>query len=236
VQLFEQNPELGGVINLGMRPPFKDSLKDLVDYLASQAAANGVDIKTGVKVTSDDIERQAPDQVIIATGATSLQPQIEGSHTHGNVMTTLDALALGDRQPGHYLIVGGGAGGLELAEYLAADGVDITVIEMTETVGAGLHGTRLQPMLGRIEKAGVRLLKNTRLLAIEGKDVKVATADGVNALGPFDVIVFAVGYRSNAKLAAEINPDHAVTIVGDAVQPRTIYEAIREGFDAALSL
>ena len=35
VQLFEQSPELGGVINLGMRPPFKDSLKDLVDYLNS---------------------------------------------------------------------------------------------------------------------------------------------------------------------------------------------------------
>ena len=151
-------------------------------------------------------------------------------------MTALDALALQHKPPGRYLIVGGGAGGLEVAEYLATDDVDITIIEMTATIGSGLHATRQQLMLERIEKAGVRLLKNTRLMAIAGKDVKVAAADGVNTLGPFDVIVFAVGYQSNAKLATEINQDQAVTIVGDAVQPRSIYEAIKEGFDAAISL
>ena len=236
VKLFEQNRDLGGMINLGMRPPFKESLKDLVGYLANQAVANGVDIQTGVKVTSETIARQAPDQVIIATGAKSLEPKIEGIHTHDQILTALDALAFQHKRPGRYLIVGGGAGGLELAEYLTADGVDITIIEMTATIGAGLHATRLQLMLERIEKAGVRLLKNTRLMAVEGKDVKVAAAEGVNTLGPFDVIVFAVGYQSNAKLTTEINHNQAVTIVGDAVQPRTIYEAIKEGFDAALNL
>jgi len=236
VKLFEQNRDLGGVINLGMRPPFKEPLKDLVDYLVNQAVADGVDIQTGVKVTSETIARQAPDQVIIATGAKSLQPKIEGIHTHDRVLTALDALAFQHKRPGRNLIVGGGAGGLELAEYLTADGVDTTIIEMTPTIGAGLHATRLQLMLERLEKAGVRLLKNTRLIAIEGKDVKVAAAEGVNTLGPFDVIVFAVGYQSNAKLTTEINHDQAVTIVGDAVQPRTIYEAIKEGFDAALNL
>ena len=236
VKLFEQNRDLGGVINLAMRPPFKEPLMDLVDYLVNQAVANGVDIQTGVKVTSETIARQAPDQVIIATGAKSLQPKIEGIHTHDQILTALDALAFQHKRPGRYLIVGGGAGGLELAEYLTADGVDITIIEMTATIGAGLHATRLQLMLERIEKAGVRLLKNTRLMAVEGKDVKVAAAEGVNTLGPFDVIVFAVGYQSNAKLTTEINHNQAVTIVGDAVQPRTIYEAIKEGFDAALNL
>ncbi|MBW2429141.1 MAG: FAD-dependent oxidoreductase [Deltaproteobacteria bacterium] len=236
VKLLEQKQDLGGVINLGMRPPFKEPLKDLVDYLVYQAINNGVHIQSGVKVTSEAIARQAPDEVIIATGAASLQPKIEGIQTHDRVMTALDALALQHKPPGRYLIVGGGAGGLEVAEYLATDDVDITIIEMTETIGSGLHATRQQLMLERIEKAGVRLLKNTRLVAIAGKDVKVAAADGVNTLGPFDVIVFAVGYQSNAKLATEINQDQAVTIVGDAVQPRSIYEAIKEGFDAAISL
>jgi 2,4-dienoyl-CoA reductase-like NADH-dependent reductase (Old Yellow Enzyme family)/thioredoxin reductase len=236
VKLFEQSRDLGGVINLAMRPPFKEPLKDLVDYLTNQAVDSGVDIQTSVKVSSEAIAQQAPDQVIIATGAASLQPKIEGIHTHDQILTALDALTFQHKRPGRYLIVGGGAGGLELAEYLAADSVDITIIEMTATIGAGLHATRLQLTLERLEKAGVRLLKNTRLMAIEGKDVKVVAAEGVNTLGPFDVIVFAVGYQSNAKLATEINNDQAVTIVGDAAQPRTIYEAIKEGFDAALSL
>jgi 2,4-dienoyl-CoA reductase-like NADH-dependent reductase (Old Yellow Enzyme family)/thioredoxin reductase len=236
VKLLEQNRDLGGVINLGMRPPFKEPLKDLVDYLVHQAVSNGVDIQTGVRATTEDLARLAPDEVIIATGATSLQPEIDGIHTHDQVLTALDALALPYKHPGRYLIVGGGAVGLELAEYLAAEDLDITIIEMTENIGSGLHSTRLQLMLERIENAGIRLLKSTRLLAIEGKDVKVATAEGANTLGPFDVIVLAVGYQSNAKLATELNYDQTVNIVGDAVQPRTIYEAIKEGFDAALNL
>jgi len=236
VTLFEQKRDLGGVINLGMRPPHKEPLKDLVDFLVNQALANGVDIRTGVTVTPAAVARHAPDRLIIATGAVSLQPQIEGLHTHENVKTALEALANPDERPGKYLIVGGGAGGLELAEYLAADGVEITIIEMTGTSGAGLHATRLQLMLERLEKAGVEILKNTRLGVIEGKAARVAAAEGIKTLGPFDVIVFAVGYQSHAELAAEINPAQAVTIVGDAVRPRTIYEAIREGFDAALSL
>jgi 2,4-dienoyl-CoA reductase-like NADH-dependent reductase (Old Yellow Enzyme family)/thioredoxin reductase len=236
VKLIEKTQDLGGVINLGMRPPFKEPLRDLVDYLVKSAMDNGVDIHTGVYVTSDDISKEAPDQVIIATGATSLQPEIDGIHTHDQVLTTLEALEFKHKRPGKYLIVGGGAGGLELAEFLAADGVEITIIEMTDTIGTGLHSTRLQLMLERIEKAGFRLLKNTRLIAIEGKDVKADTPEGITKLGPFDFIVFAIGYTSNDDLAMEVSHDKAVTIVGDAVQPRTIYEAIKEGFDAALNL
>jgi 2,4-dienoyl-CoA reductase-like NADH-dependent reductase (Old Yellow Enzyme family)/thioredoxin reductase len=236
VKLFEKNQDLGGVINLGMRPPFKESLQDLVDYLVKTAVDNGVDIQTGVNVTSDDIRQEAPDQVIIATGATSLQPEIEGIHTHDQVFTTLEALDFKHKRPGKYLIVGGGAGGLELAEFLAAESIETTVIEMTETIGTGLHSTRLQLMLERIENAGIKLLILTRLIAMQGKNVQVETTGGVITLGPFDFIIFATGYKSNNQLASEVNQDQAVSVIGDAALPRTIFEAIKEGYDAALNL
>jgi 2,4-dienoyl-CoA reductase-like NADH-dependent reductase (Old Yellow Enzyme family)/thioredoxin reductase len=236
VKLFEKNQDLGGVINLGMRPPFKEPLQDLVDYLVKTAVNNGVDIQTGANVSSDDIRREAPDQVIIATGATSLKPEIEGVHTHDQVFTTLEALSFKHKRPGKYLIVGGGSGGLELAEFLASEGVDITILEMTETLGKGLHSTRLQPMLERIENAGIKLFTLTRLIAMQGKHVEVETTDGVITLGPFDFIIFATGYKSNNQLASEVNQDQAVSVIGDAVLPRTIFEAIKEGFDAAINL
>jgi 2,4-dienoyl-CoA reductase-like NADH-dependent reductase (Old Yellow Enzyme family)/thioredoxin reductase len=236
VKLFEKNQDLGGVINLGMRPPFKEPLQDLVDYLVKTAVDNGVDIQIGVNVTSEKIRQEAPDQLIIATGATSLLPEIEGIHTHDQVFTTLEAMDSKYQRPGKYLIVGGGAGGLELAEFLAAEAIEITILEMTETLGKGLHSTRLQLMLERIENAGIKLLTQTRLIAIQGQNVQVETTGGVTTLGPFDVIIFTTGDQSINQLASEANRDQAVSVIGDAVRQRTIFEAIKEGFDAALNL
>ena len=161
---------------------------------------------------------------------------MNGLDTHGRVLSALEAFALEQTPPGKYLIVGGGTGGLELAEFLASEGVDITVIEMTDQTGSGLHATRQHLLLERIEAARVRLQKHTRLVAIEGKTVKVETLNGSKTLGPFDCIVFAIGYQSNTHLADEIKPDRRVTIIGDAVRPRSIVEAIREGFEAGLNL
>jgi 2,4-dienoyl-CoA reductase-like NADH-dependent reductase (Old Yellow Enzyme family)/thioredoxin reductase len=236
VKLFEKNQDLGGVINLGMRPPFKEPLQDLVDYLVKTAVDNGVDIQIGVNVTSEKIRQEAPDQLIIATGATSLLPEIEGIHTHDQVFTTLKAMDSKYQRPGKYLIVGGGAGGLELAEFLTAEAIEITILEMTETLGKGLHSTRLQLMLERIENAGIKLLTQTRLIAIQGQNVQVETTGGVTTLGPFDVIIFTTGDQSINQLASEANRDQAVSVIGDAVRQRTIFEAIKEGFDAALNL
>lgn len=236
VKLFEKDKNVGGVVKLGKKPPFKNGLQDFIDYLEKMARAHHVDIQTGVTATADIIRKEAPDRIIIATGATSLWPRIKGLDTHDRVLSALEALALEQTPPGKYLIVGGGAGGLELAEFLAGDGIDITVIEMTDQTGSGLHATRQHLLLERIEAAAVRLQKHTRLVAIEGKTVKVETPNGSKTLGPFDCIVFAIGYQSNTHLADEIKPDRRVTVIGDAVRPRSIFEAIREGFEAGLNL
>jgi len=45
-----------------------------------------------------------------------------------------------------------------------------------------------------------------------------------------------VGSKSNRDLLEAMDPKLLVEAVGDAVQPRTIYEAVREGFEAALKL
>jgi hypothetical protein len=64
----------------------------------------------------------------------------------------------------------------------------------------------------------------------------VKSEEKLTQLGPFDSFVFAVGSKSNRDLAEAMDQKMPVEVIGDAVRPRTIYEAVCEGFEAALQL
>jgi 2,4-dienoyl-CoA reductase-like NADH-dependent reductase (Old Yellow Enzyme family)/thioredoxin reductase len=236
VRLFEKQPELGGTVNLGKKPPFKESLQDLIEYLVKQTRKSGVSVSIGEEVTAETVRALKPDHIIIATGASDLQLEVKGLDSHPAKFSALEILRWEKIPEGNYLIIGGGAVGLELAEYLSNLGRSVTIIEMTSQIGRGLHATRLNLMVERLASEGVRILKDTTLMAVSGKSVEIKTVDEKQTLDSIDFIVSAVGYRGNTRLAEEISKDIPVTVIGDANQPATIFEAIRDGFNAALDL
>lgn len=129
------------------------------------------------------------------------------------------------------------AANTSLSEEERADsGGEATVIEMTEHLGKGLHATRLYLTLERLQKSKVTVMPNTRLQSVDGGLAYAETTTGPVTLGPFDSIVMAVGYRSEASLAREPGLKPQPVVIGDALQPRSIYEAVKEGFDAAVGL
>jgi hypothetical protein len=91
-------------------------------------------------------------------------------------------------------------------------------------------------MVERLASVGIRDLKDTMLTAVTGNKGEVKTADETQTLDYFDFIVSAVGFRSNTQLVEEINDDTPATVIGDAYRPGTIFEALRDGFDAAAGL
>jgi 2,4-dienoyl-CoA reductase-like NADH-dependent reductase (Old Yellow Enzyme family)/thioredoxin reductase len=236
VKLYEKNSDLGGMIRLGMRPPFKDVLKDLVDYLTRQAQKEGVDILTETETTAEILRGENADRIVIATGATAIKLPVEGAEAGDNIFSAEDILGSQDIDPGQYLVIGGGAVGLETAEILAESKASVTVIEMMDVIGSGLHATRLHLLLERLSLSDVTIMNRTKLIAVEDQWVRVESEERLTRLGPFDYYVFAVGSKSNRDLVDALEQKLPVEVIGDAVQPRTIYEAVREGFESALQL
>ena len=236
VKLYEKNADLGGMVRLGMRPPFKEVLQDLVDYLTRQAQKEGVDILSGTEATADILRNESADRIVIATGATAIKLPVEGANSGDPVFCAEEILARQDIDRGRYLVIGGGAVGLETAEVLAESGATVTVVEMTDVIGSGLHATRLHLLLERLTRSDVALLNLTRLIAIEDQWARVESEGKLTRLGPFDHFVFAVGSKSNRDLFEALDQKLPVEVIGDAVRPRTIYEAVREGFESALQL
>lgn len=235
VKLIEKKPFLGGKLNIAKIPPFKDNLQDLIDYLVNETMRNGVEIQTGQLVDPKTIKDESPDGVVFAAGGIPLIPEIPGIGNH-RVLTPDELLILDKLPHGNYLIVGAGAVGLEVAEYLVEAKADTTIIEMTDEVGRDLHSTRLNLILDQLARARVEPLTNTKLVSLNNKMAHVETPNGLNKLGPYDYFVLSTGYRGNRELLESLELEAQVTVIGDAKEPRSIFEAIQEGFEAALKL
>lgn len=237
VRLLEKEDIPGGMLNAGKIPPHKETIQEFIDHLVGMAVANGVEIITGHTATAREVLALGPDRVILATGSTSVAIRADGLENNERVILCEALLRSEKIAPGSsYIVVGGGAAGLEAAEHIAESGGLVTVIEMTQRLGGDLHATRLNLTFERLEKQKVVLMPNTKLQSVEGGVVHAETAAGPVILGPFDRIVMAVGYRSETKLADELEKEIPFERIGDAVKARSIYEAVKEGFDSAVGL
>ena len=140
VTLFEKTDQLaGGQVRLAGNAPGKEEFLNLVGYYKGQfAKQKNLKLVLGKQVFLDDIEREGPDTVILATGATAAVPAIDGI-AGKQVVTLSQVMGLEVEVKGKVVIAGGGCAGIDCANFLSSRGVDVTVVEMT---GRLCHGRR----------------------------------------------------------------------------------------------
>ena len=235
VSLYESKPTLGGgQLALAEAPPFKEKISWLGEYLARQVGRLPVDVRSGSSVDAAVVEREAPEVLVVATGAVPLIPNIPG--IDGDNVATAFRILEGEPvvEGKRVAILGGRRVGTETAEYLARRGNSVTVVTRSplNQLAADSPNTYRGPLLRRLENAGVKFIGD--------HDVKEITPQGLTlvAMGqgnaeqflPADLVVIARGAVPQRTLADEVG--HLVDqvhVVGDSVEPRTIAEAMYEG-------
>ena len=232
VTLYDKGNELGGKLLIASIPPYKDELQTLVKSLSSRVRKAGVEIKLKSDVGPATIEKENPDVLIMATGSTSLIPNIPGV-AGPNVVLAEDVLTGAKTVSGNVLIVGGGMVGCETAEFLLERGkgvTQVTVIEMLNRMADNVSPTYRPFFLARLKKAGIKMETNTIVqeITIEGVNVE---QKGVAGFIKGDAVVLAAGFKSNPTLDEKNREKIAeVYVIGDCLKPRMIKEAIEEGF------
>lgn len=76
VALWEKEPELGGQMRVAARARENSSYRDYLAYQSRQLRVLGVDVRTGLEATPENVLDAAPDVVAVATGALSRRPGI----------------------------------------------------------------------------------------------------------------------------------------------------------------
>jgi NADPH-dependent 2,4-dienoyl-CoA reductase/sulfur reductase-like enzyme len=236
VTLWERDQDIGGKLRLGAIPPHKEVLRALVGHWAHALRASGVRLRAGTPTATLATQEPSPYAVVVATGATVKFLAIPGM-AQGAVTPAEDLLREGPGDARRFLIVGGGLVGLETAEYLMVRGRKAVVIEQLDSVGQGLVGLRRDLILDRLRDGGVEIWTGTPLVRLDGPRVFVREGGWERTLDGFDRIVLAAGYARDPTFPAwAASTFERVRVVGDALEPRNIPEAVQTGYEAGMTI
>ena len=237
VTLFEKTTTLGGQLNIACVPPRKEEMRRAAQDLIHAVCNAGVHLCMGQTRTAEQLKDAGFEAVINAVGAHSAAPRIPGIDSV-NVADAWKVLAGEQQVYGTVAVIGGGMVGCETAEYLAARGCKVSVIEMMDKIAAGESSTILPTLLENYKTYGVEQYPSHKVKEFRMDAVVCENKDGAEVTIPCDYIVLAMGARSNVFDAAALEAAGIpVYAVGDAAgKAADISNAIRTGYDTACQL
>jgi NADPH-dependent 2,4-dienoyl-CoA reductase/sulfur reductase-like enzyme len=174
-------------------------------------------------LTSDEEFEDSYDRLIVATGAHSILPPIDGTDLDGvftiRFLTDTDKMMryARERSPQKALIVGGGYIGLELAEALVELGMKVDLVELQEHVGAIYDPEVSERIQEHLEEKGVRVYtgEEVETLLKDGEGCVRAVRFGDKEVAA-EIVLFATGAKAEVALVeeagAEIGPTGAIQV------------------------
>jgi 2,4-dienoyl-CoA reductase-like NADH-dependent reductase (Old Yellow Enzyme family) len=247
ILIVEKGDEIGGHVRLQSKLPGRTNYGEIATWLAAQARKNGTEVRTGVDV--DDarlkqlVDEFGADHVVVATGSRVCNDGFQGwtsqaltsaesqrcygwdEVVNGAVHPTGDVVVLDDQAD---LI------GPLIAVHLAKNGArSVRLVTRWPMVGMEtIADAYFEWIIPQVYEANVQLSVDHFVKAIGPKSMtiyNIYAPDRVLEI-PADTVVMATARQSLNQLAkAAANLSVSVEVIGDAVAPRSTYEAVFEG-------
>lgn len=196
----------------------EQTIEDIILNSREWYAANNITLHTGARINKIDRKNRVVyaengtsaeyDRLLLATGSKPFMPPIPGKELDGvlgyrDIKDTNDMIAAAKKYK-HAVVIGGGLLGLEAANGLKIQGMEVTVVHKNEwLLEKQLDKTAGKMLQKNLEAKGLNFLlnKNTEhIIGNENGRVKaVRFTDGLEISA--DLLVVAVGIRPNFTLA-----------------------------------
>ena len=236
VTVAERSEHLGGMLRVAAAGAGRGALARFADWLEAECRALGVELRTGWTVTPRDVTR-AGGPVVCCTGS---RPGWR-SYALEDDAVVIDAA---DLLAGHQLADGpvavwdpiGGPVAISVAESLAAAGRAVRLVTPDLLPGTLLSRTGdLAPASVRLMSAGVTIERRCDLISVSAEGVTVADHfSAQQRLLPAVALIDAGPRLPEDSLWRATGA--SLPRAGDAVAPRSVYEAVLEGRRVALAL
>ncbi len=155
------------------------------------------------------------DKLVLSMGAAPVRPPIPGYERVRTLRTVEDAAGLlsdVDVAPSTAVVIGAGFIGLEMAENLAGQGIDVTIVESTPQVLPPLDPELAILVEDELVAHGVRVETGATVASVD--DATVELTDG--RILPAELVVGAIGVRPDVRLAEaaglELGPSGGIAV------------------------
>ena len=240
VTLYERSATLGGQALLAALLPGRAEFGGITRNLMREVELAGVEVVMNLEVTASLIRDQAPQAVILATGARPWVPEIPGAGEL-QVVTAWEILEAA-AEIGESVVIADWRCdwiGLGVAEKLANEGHRVRLCANGSTAGQTIQQYVRDQMLGNSHRAGVEIIPLARLQRLESETVifQHTTSGQVMVCDQVDTLVLALGHTAVDDLETALgNHDGELIAIGDCLCPRTAEEAVLEGLEAGASI
>ena len=254
VELCEKTDRLGGVFIAASAQDYKEDDRRLLAWYIKQMKDLKINVRTNTDVNNEWVDRNAYDEIFIATGALERKLDTPGFDA-ANVTYAVDTLLKNRISGRNILVVGGGLTGVEIACDLARQGKKVTVAEACDTIinAFGISAANYNMLMEMLDYYHVSVMTSTTVTKYENGVADLLTvvknfpnnanrAKLMFTSGPAgiekksklaaDHVIVSVGYISDNKLYIELKGEN-VHLIGDADKPENVMKAIWDAYEVA---
>ena len=159
------------------------------------------------KLDTDEVYEESYDDLVISTGSTPLRPNIKGIEsdkilTLWNIADTDRIRKMVEQDDVHKVaVIGGGFIGLEMAENLHHQGLQVSLIEALDQVMSPIDIEMANILHQNIRKNGIDLLLGDGVASFEESNNQVLVKLQSGKVIDVDFVILSIGVRPNSILA-----------------------------------
>jgi len=236
VTLVEKESSLGGVLRFTDNDVLKIDLRAFKDLLIREVGRRNINVLLNTKATAEFLAEYKPDALILAIGASPCTPSIPGLDM---AIHALDIYKEDCKIGKKVVMVGGGLAGCETAFHLVDKGHEVTIVEMLDILAYEIDGYSHDAILDQVNKRNIVARTGMKCVEITPHGVKAEDASGKVELIEGDSVVYSLGMNARRTETEQLRAAAGGTTVfevGDCVRGAKVYEAVSEGFMAAMKV
>ncbi len=240
VALYEQGTEIGGQLQIAARAPGRQDMAEPVRYYRHQFELLNVDVHLGTEATSEMVEREAADAVIVATGGVAAQGSFRGSD-NPNVVPARDVLS-GKVEAGKKVVVYSmdrSTEGFTTADFLLESGHEVELLIPHAMAPLAAEQITFGFIMMRIARKRGKITMGLDIASFDGSTLALhgVFGGGMEAREGIDTLVVSRGSRANDGLYRALKGRvKELYLVGQALAPRKMLESTLDGLRIARTI